>query len=105
MRYTSSTADIQPTAPITTVFSHLAAFAGRTELTVPENMDKIMEKKGKFCTKSIYSPSFFSLAEISSRSSVWYLRYRRMVRDSISAVTETDTTMPVSTSPLGTGLI
>lgn len=105
MRYTSRTADIQPTAPITKVFTHLAAFAGSTELTVPENMDKKIEKKGKFCTKSIYSPSFFSLAEISSKSSVWYLRYSRMVRESISAVTDTETTIPVSTSPLGTGLI
>ncbi len=28
-----------------------------------------------------------------------------MVRESISAVTDTDTTMPVSTRPLGTGLM
>ena len=55
--------------------------------------------------ESHYFPSFFNWVLISSKSSVWYLRYRRMVRDSISAVTDTDTTMPVSTSPLGMGLI
>ena len=87
------------------VFTHFAAFLGSTEQTVPENMDSMMEKNGKFCTKSIYSPSFFNLVEISSRSSVWYRRYRRIVRESISAVTDTDTTIPVSTRPLGMGLI
>ena len=61
--------------------------------------------KRKILYKCHYSPSFLSLVEISSKSSVWYLRYRRMVRDSISAVTETDTTIPVSTSPLGIGFM
>jgi len=40
----------------------------------------------------IYSPSLRSRMEIWSRSSVWYLWYRRIVSASITAVTETDTT-------------
>ena len=44
--------------------------ADRTELTIPANMDRMIEKNGKFCTNATYNPSFFRRVEISSRSSV-----------------------------------
>ncbi len=54
----------------TAVYLFLAALPFKPELIIPANRQSKMDIAGKFCTKSIYSPSFFNLMEISSRSSV-----------------------------------
>ncbi len=43
---------------MTKVFTHLAAFAGRTEQIDPENSDSMMEKNGKLRIKSITFPPY-----------------------------------------------
>jgi hypothetical protein len=57
-------------AVITRRLTILAARPGSMEHMVPENRLNRIEKKGKLQTKSIYLPSFFNCAAISSKSSV-----------------------------------
>ena len=48
--------DIPPIMAMTAAFTRLARFPSRTEHSGPENRDRIMDMKGKFCTKAIISP-------------------------------------------------
>ena len=62
---------------ITAVTRHrltrFAHFPSSTEDTMPANMERMMEKNGKFCTNSIYRSSFRYCIRISSMSSEPYL--------------------------------
>ena len=56
MTFPNTSVDMIPIIEITAVFTHLAHFPFSTEQRGPAKRDKIMDRKGKFCTNSIISP-------------------------------------------------